>query len=48
MFEGVDRCGKTTQVQRLVETLKKQNISAEAIRFPSRWRQLRSDAPGLH
>ena len=29
LFEGVDRCGKTTQSTRLVETLKASGVGAE-------------------
>ena len=36
LFEGVDRCGKTTQCQRLVEFLKKEGRSVEFMRFPER------------
>jgi len=36
VLEGVDRCGKTTQVARLVESLRAQGLAAEAIRFPDR------------
>lgn len=36
VLEGVDRCGKTTQVARLVSTLQSQGLAAEAIRFPDR------------
>lgn len=36
VLEGVDRCGKTTQVARLVEALQAQGLAAEAIRFPDR------------
>ena len=36
LFEGVDRCGKTTQSTRLVETLKAAGIEAELWRYPDR------------
>ena len=36
LFEGIDRCGKTTQCQRLVEFLKKQGKQVEFMRFPER------------
>jgi dTMP kinase len=32
--EGVDRCGKTTQIGLLLKALQDQGIPAEAIRFP--------------
>lgn len=34
VLEGVDRCGKSTQVVKLVERLQAQGFAAEAIRFP--------------
>ncbi len=34
VLEGVDRCGKSTQVGKLVERLQAQGLAAEAIRFP--------------
>ena len=34
LFEGVDRCGKTTQCSRLVERLKAQGHDADFVRFP--------------
>ena len=34
LFEGVDRCGKTTQALRLVENLKKIGHNAVLMRFP--------------
>ncbi|BDA50650.1 Thymidylate kinase [Coccomyxa sp. Obi] len=37
LFEGVDRCGKTTQSQRLVQHLKGKGIDAELWRFPDRF-----------
>ncbi|EIE20471.1 hypothetical protein COCSUDRAFT_48524 [Coccomyxa subellipsoidea C-169] len=37
LFEGVDRCGKTTQSQRLVEYLKGKGVAAELWRFPDRY-----------
>ena len=36
MFEGIDRCGKTTQCKRLVEFLKNQGQEVEFMRFPDR------------
>jgi|EP00945_MAST-04E_sp_MAST-4E-sp1_P007419 dTMP kinase len=36
LFEGVDRCGKTTQCQRLVEFLKQDGRAVEFMRFPER------------
>ena len=36
LFEGVDRCGKTTQSTRLVETLKASGVDAELWRYPDR------------
>lgn len=36
VFEGVDRCGKTTQVSLLVKSLVKVGIAACAMRFPDR------------
>lgn len=37
VFEGVDRCGKTTQTKRLLETLvQKYGMKAELYRFPNR------------
>mmetsp|Transcript_28607 Transcript_28607/g.45916 ORF Transcript_28607/g.45916 Transcript_28607/m.45916 type:complete len:216 (+) Transcript_28607:282-929(+) len=36
LFEGVDRCGKTTQCARLVETLRAAGVEAELWRFPDR------------
>lgn len=36
VLEGVDRCGKTTQVARLVKSLRANGLAAEAIRFPDR------------
>jgi len=36
VFEGVDRTGKTTQVQRLVEYLKISGKKAVELRFPDR------------
>lgn len=34
VFEGIDRCGKSTQCTRLVETLNKNGIKAIHMRFP--------------
>lgn len=36
LFEGIDRCGKSTQVKLLTENLNKNNIQTENIRFPNR------------
>lgn len=36
LFEGVDRCGKTTQSTRLVEALKAAGVEAELWRYPDR------------
>ena len=36
LFEGIDRCGKTTQCKRLVEFLKNQGQEVEFMRFPDR------------
>ena len=36
LFEGVDRCGKTTQSTLLVETLKRAGVRAELWRYPDR------------
>jgi dTMP kinase len=36
VFEGVDRCGKTTQTMRLVNSLLQRSIPAELVRFPDR------------
>eukprot|EP00954_Amorphochlora_amoebiformis_P021882 1349283-Amorphochlora_amoeboformis.AAC.1 len=36
LFEGIDRCGKTTQSKLLVETLKKNGVRAQHMRFPDR------------
>ena len=36
LFEGVDRCGKTTQCARLVEALKAAGVEAELWRYPDR------------
>eukprot|EP01138_Halocafeteria_seosinensis_P002258 gb/GECG01002310.1/.p1 GENE.gb/GECG01002310.1/~~gb/GECG01002310.1/.p1 ORF type:complete len:242 (+),score=38.55 gb/GECG01002310.1/:1-726(+) len=36
VFEGVDRCGKTTQAQKLVEALEKDGQSSKFMRFPDR------------
>lgn len=40
LFEGVDRCGKTTQAKMLTEFLNKSNKSAEFMRFPNRTTQI--------
>lgn len=34
VFEGIDRCGKTTQSLKLVENLKKLGIPTKHMRFP--------------
>ena len=34
VFEGVDRCGKTTQATRLTQSLKDSGVPAEFMRFP--------------
>ena len=36
LFEGVDRCGKTTQTGKLIEFLRAQNIPCEHMRFPGK------------
>ena len=36
MFEGVDRCGKTTQTKLLVEKLKQEGRQVELMRFPGK------------
>lgn len=36
LLEGVDRCGKTTQCQRLMQRLVQAGIAATAMRFPDR------------
>jgi dTMP kinase len=36
LFEGVDRCGKTTQATKLVESLNNSNVKAELWRYPDR------------
>ncbi len=33
-FEGIDYCGKTTQIQRLVARLKEHSVAAEVVREP--------------
>ena len=35
LFEGVDRCGKTTQSTKLVESLKASGVNAELWRYPT-------------
>jgi Thymidylate kinase len=48
LFEGVDRCGKTTQCDLLVRRLKEQGHKAVHMRFPgesavcARWRRARA------
>jgi len=36
LFEGVDRCGKSTQASRLVTTLRARGVDAELWRYPDR------------
>jgi dTMP kinase len=36
VFEGIDRCGKTTQAIKLVEFMKQNNLPCEHLRFPDR------------
>jgi dTMP kinase len=36
LFEGVDRCGKTTQAKRLVDTLTQRGQGTVFMRFPDR------------
>eukprot|EP00692_Jakoba_bahamiensis_P001996 EC685767.1.p3 GENE.EC685767.1~~EC685767.1.p3 ORF type:complete len:141 (+),score=67.01 EC685767.1:79-501(+) len=36
VFEGVDRCGKSTQVSRLIDTLRARHLPVHAERFPDR------------
>lgn len=36
LLEGVDRCGKTTQCQRLLQRLVQAGMAATAMRFPNR------------
>ena len=36
LFEGVDRCGKSTQCRLLVQTLQSRGIEAELWRYPDR------------
>jgi len=45
LFEGVDRCGKTTQARRLVETLNGAGQKAVFMRFPGVCRAKDSGAP---
>ena len=37
MFEGLDRAGKTTQCQMLVEALEKDGHKVVFMRFPGTW-----------
>ncbi len=37
VFEGVDRCGKTTQTKLLVEKLKQDGRKVELMRFPGKF-----------
>ena len=34
VFEGIDRCGKSTQCARLVQELNKKGVKAVQMRFP--------------
>lgn len=36
VLEGIDRCGKTSQSMKLIESLKKKGIQAERMSFPDR------------
>jgi dTMP kinase len=36
LFEGADRCGKSTQAQRLVHALRERGVAAELWRYPDR------------
>ena len=36
LFEGVDRCGKTTQASKLVESLNQSGVTSELWRYPDR------------
>ena len=36
LFEGVDRCGKTTQASKLVDSLNQSGITSELWRYPDR------------
>jgi len=36
VFEGLDRSGKSTQVQRLVDSLNKDGVAAVSCRFPGK------------
>jgi len=36
LFEGVDRCGKTTQASKLVESLNQSGVASELWRYPDR------------
>lgn len=38
VFEGLDRCGKSTQVDRLVQRLERQGHRARLQKFPERRR----------
>jgi len=40
LFEGIDRCGKTTQSKMLTENLLKRGIKVEHMRFPDRATQI--------
>ncbi|KAK5640900.1 hypothetical protein RI129_009447 [Pyrocoelia pectoralis] len=39
VIEGIDRCGKTSQTMKLVESLTKKNIQVERMSFPDRTTQ---------
>jgi thymidylate kinase len=34
VFEGIDRCGKTTQAHKLAQFMQQNNLPCEHIRFP--------------
>ena len=42
VFEGSDRSGKTTQVEKLVEKLNREGMQAERMRFPDRTKAIGS------
>lgn len=37
VFEGLDRAGKSTQCERLVEALQRDGMSVQSLRFPGQW-----------
>ena len=37
VFEGCDRCGKSTQSVKLVDAIKNESISTKLLRFPGRF-----------